>query len=389
MQKGTQMTDEQYMRRAIELAKRGMGYTSPNPMVGAVIVKDGRIIGEGWHERYGELHAERNALKHCKESPQGADMYVTLEPCCHHGKQPPCVEAVIEAGIKRVYVGSDDPNPLVAGGGIKILKEHGIEVVTQVLKDECDRLNEVFFYFIQTRRPYVAMKYAMTMDGKIATYSGLSKWITGEKAREHVQNLRHRYKAIMAGIGTVLADDPLLTCRIEGGVNPIRIICDTHLKPPPESQIVNTAKEVPTIVAVSERYQSLLSHIRGLGESPVQCVYTKTGGKQYGNRIYQMWRLLHSRSDLAGGAATHGEVGADAPGIPEGNVSHHLHQSDSVWEALDLSCGPERTGAAAAGHAGVPDEGCRRNHRSTESQRPDAMGAADEQHPGQGGGNSP
>ena len=255
MQKGTQMTDEQYMRRAIELAKRGMGYTSPNPMVGAVIVKDGRIIGEGWHERYGELHAERNALKHCKESPQGADMYVTLEPCCHHGKQPPCVEAVIEAGIKRVYVGSDDPNPLVAGGGIKILKEHGIEVVTQVLKDECDRLNEVFFYFIQTRRPYVAMKYAMTMDGKIATYSGLSKWITGEKAREHVQNLRHRYKAIMAGIGTVLADDPLLTCRIEGGVNPIRIICDTHLKLPLESQIVNTAKEVPTIVAVSERYR--------------------------------------------------------------------------------------------------------------------------------------
>ena len=215
------MTDEQYMRRAIKLAKRGMGYTSPNPMVGAVIVKDGRIIGEGWHERYGELHAERNALKHCKESPQGADMYVTLEPCCHHGKQPPCVEAVIEAGIKRVYVGSDDPNPLVAGGGIKILKEHGIEVVTQVLKDECDRLNDVFFYFIQTRRPYVAMKYAMTMDGKIATYSGLSKWITGEKAREHVQNLRHRY---------------------------------THLKLPLESQIVNTAKEVPTIVAVSERY---------------------------------------------------------------------------------------------------------------------------------------
>ena len=239
----------------IELAKRGMGYTSPNPMVGAVIVKDGRIIGEGWHERYGELHAERNALKHCKELPQGADMYVTLEPCCHHGKQPPCVEAVIEAGIKKVYVGSDDPNPLVAGGGIKILKEHGIEVVTQVLKDECDRLNEVFFYFIQTRRPYVAMKYAMTMDGKIATYSGLSKWITGEKAREHVQNLRHRYKAIMAGIGTVLADDPLLTCRIEGGVNPIRIICDTHLKLPLESQIVNTAKEVPTIVAVSERYR--------------------------------------------------------------------------------------------------------------------------------------
>lgn len=250
----TKMTDEQYMKRAFELAKRGIGYTSPNPMVGAVIVKDGEIIGEGWHERYGDLHAERNALKNCKGSPQCADMYVTLEPCCHYGKQPPCVEAVIEAGIKRVFVGSKDPNPLVAGKGVKILREHGIEVVEDVLKDECDRLNEVFFYYIQTKRPYVVMKYAMTMDGKIATYSGLSKWITAEKAREHVQNLRHRYKAIMVGIGTVLADDPLLTCRIEGGVNPIRIICDGRLRIPLDSQIVKTATEVPTIVAVSDEY---------------------------------------------------------------------------------------------------------------------------------------
>lgn len=255
--KETKMTDEQYMKRALELAKRGIGYTSPNPMVGAVIVKDGEIIGEGWHERYGDLHAERNALKNCKGSPQGADMYVTLEPCCHYGKQPPCVEAVIEAGIKRVFVGSKDPNPLVAGKGVKILREHGIEVVEDVLKDECDRLNEVFFYYIQTKHPYVVMKYAMTMDGKIATYSGLSKWITGEKAREHVQNLRHRYKAIMVGIGTVLADDPLLTCRIEGGVNPIRIICDSRLRIPLDSQIVKTAIEVPTIVATSDKYQSL------------------------------------------------------------------------------------------------------------------------------------
>ena len=249
------MNSEYYMRMALNLAKKGMGYTSPNPMVGAVIVKNGKVIGKGYHHKYGDLHAERDALANATDDVTGATMYVTLEPCCHKGKQPPCVEAVIEAGVKRVYVGSDDPNPLVAGGGIKILKEHGIEVITNVLKEECDRLNEVFFYFIQTGRPYVAMKYAMTMDGKIATHSGLSKWITGEKAREHVQNLRHRYKAIMAGIGTVLADNPLLTCRIEGGVNPIRIICDTHLKLPLESQIVNTAKEVPTIVAVSERYR--------------------------------------------------------------------------------------------------------------------------------------
>lgn len=268
MRKETKMTDEQYMKRALELAKRGIGYTSPNPMVGAVIVKDGEIIGEGWHERYGDLHAERNALKNCKGSPQGADMYVTLEPCCHYGKQPPCVEAVIEAGIKRVFVGSKDPNPLVAGKGVKILREHGIEVVEDVLKDECDRLNEVFFYYIQTKHPYVVMKYAMTMDGKIATYSGLSKWITAEKARDHVQNLRHRYKAIMVGIGTVLADDPLLTCRIEGGVNPIRIICDSRLRLPLDSQIVKTATEVPTIIAVSDEYVKFFKteHCKNEGE---------------------------------------------------------------------------------------------------------------------------
>lgn len=249
------MTEYEWMRRAIELAKQGEGWTSPNPLVGAVIVKQGQIIGEGYHARYGEYHAERNALMACTEPAEGADLYVTLEPCCHYGKQPPCVEAIVQAGIRRVFVGSDDPNPLVAGKGIRYLRERGITVETHVLKEECDRLNPVFFHYIRKKTPYVVMKYAMTMDGKIATYSGLSKWITGEKAREHVQNLRHRYKAIMAGIGTVLADDPLLTCRIEGGVNPIRIICDTHLKLPLESQIVNTAKEVPTIVAVSERYR--------------------------------------------------------------------------------------------------------------------------------------
>ena len=249
------MNDKDYMRLALQLAKKGCGWTSPNPMVGAVVVKEGRIIGQGWHQRYGQAHAERNALASCTEDPQGATLYVTLEPCCHYGKQPPCVDAILNAGICRVVVGSADPNPLVAGKGIAILRAHGIDVTENVLQEECDALNKVFFHYITTKRPFVSMKYAMTMDGKIATYSGLSKWITGEKAREHVQNLRHRYKAIMAGIGTVLADDPLLTCRIEGGVNPIRIICDTHLKLPLESQIVKTAREVPTIVAVSERYR--------------------------------------------------------------------------------------------------------------------------------------
>ena len=243
------MNDSEYMGIALELAKKGCGYTSPNPMVGAVIVRNGEIIGQGWHEKYGEPHAERNALASCKVSPRGATMYVTLEPCCHYGKQPPCTDAVIEAGIKRVVVGSGDPNPLVAGKGIKILREHGIEVEENVLKEECDKLNEIFLHYIRTGLPFVVMKYAMTADGKIAAYTGKSKWITGEIARECVHEQRHRYSAIMVGSGTVIADDPMLTCRIPEGKNPVRIICDSRLITPLDSKIVKTAKEVSTIIA--------------------------------------------------------------------------------------------------------------------------------------------
>lgn len=244
--------DRKFMRRAIELAKKGEGFTSPNPMVGAVIVKNGRIIGEGYHERYGGLHAERNALASVTESPKGAVIYVTLEPCCHYGKQPPCVDAILEAGIARVVTGSDDPNPLVAGKGFKRLIEHGVEVTTHVEKEACDALNPVFFHYIQTGIPYVAMKYAMTMDGKIAAYTGQSKWITGEEARAFVQKLRHRYTGIMAGAGTVLADDPRLTCRIPGARQPVRIICDTRLRIPSDANVVETAKEIPTILATCQ-----------------------------------------------------------------------------------------------------------------------------------------
>lgn len=253
------MRDEEYMRLALELAEKGCGWTSPNPMVGAVIVKDGRIIGFGWHERWGTPHAERNALASCQESPKGGTMYVTLEPCCHHGRQPPCTDAILEAGISRVVTGSSDPNPLVAGKGIQRLREHGVEVTEHVLKEECDRINQVFFHYIQTKRPYVVMKYAMTMDGKIAAYTGASKWIAGKEARNHVQMQRHRYTGIMAGVGTVLADNPLLTCRIwdSGGRgqmleevrNPVRIICDTDLRTPLTAQVVSTAEQAPVILA--------------------------------------------------------------------------------------------------------------------------------------------
>ena len=261
----TRKTDVHYMSLALELAQRGCGWTSPNPMVGAVLVKDGEIIGQGWHRRCGELHAEREALAACTRSPAGSTLYVTLEPCCHQGRQPPCTDAILEAGIARVVVGSTDPNPLVAGRGLAILRAHGVQVDTGVCGEACDALNRVFFHYIRTGRPYVVLKYAMTLDGKTATRTGASKWITGEEARRQVHRDRHRYSAILAGIGTVLADDPLLTCRLEGGRNPLRVICDSALRLPLRSSLVKTAREVPTVVAAAQADPSRRAALEGAG----------------------------------------------------------------------------------------------------------------------------
>lgn len=256
---GISQDDIKYMQRALELAKKGEGWVNPNPMVGAVIVKDGRVIGEGYHRKYGELHAERNALANLTEPADGATIYVTLEPCCHYGKTPPCTEALIENNIKRVVIGSKDNNPLVGGKGIEILKQHGMQVQCGVLEDECRKLNEVFFHNMVENTPFVVMKYASTIDGKIATHKGLSQWITGEEARRNVHKDRNKYMAIMVGIGTVIADDPLLTCRIEKNGhqveanNPIRIICDTHLRTPLDCKLVTTADKVKTIIATCEK----------------------------------------------------------------------------------------------------------------------------------------
>ncbi|MFR1722814.1 bifunctional diaminohydroxyphosphoribosylaminopyrimidine deaminase/5-amino-6-(5-phosphoribosylamino)uracil reductase RibD [Emergencia timonensis] len=247
------MSNRKYMELAIELAEKARGFTNPNPLVGAVIVKEDRIIGRGYHEKYGQLHAERNALASCTEDPKGAVMYVTLEPCCHYGKTPPCTEAIIAGGLSKVFIGSRDPNPLVSGKGVKMLQDAGIEVTTDFMKEECDALNPVFFHFITHQTPYVVMKYAMTMDGKIATVTGASKWITGEKARENVHRDRHHYAAIMAGKGTIIKDDPLLTCRINGGKHPIRIICDSQLTIPITAKVVTTTAEAATIIATSCR----------------------------------------------------------------------------------------------------------------------------------------
>lgn len=246
------MAEEQFMKRAIELAKQGTGWTAPNPLVGAVVVKNGRVIGEGYHRKYGELHAERNALAACTEDPAGATLYVTLEPCCHYGKTPPCTEIIIEKKIAKVVIGSRDPNPKVAGKGARILREHGIEVVEDYMREACDALNPVFFHYITTKTPYVVLKFAMTLDGKIATRTGASKWITGEAARNHVHQLRGRYAGILAGIGTVLADDPMLNCRIDGAHQPLRIILDSQLRIPMGSRLVRSAKEYPLLIVCNE-----------------------------------------------------------------------------------------------------------------------------------------
>lgn len=256
-----------YMRRAIELADRGCGFVNPNPLVGAVIVKDGKVIGEGWHERYGQWHAERNALLTAKEDTEGATMYVTLEPCCHYGKTPPCTEAIIEHKIAKVVVGIADPNPLVAGKGMTLLREAGIEVICGVEEERIREQNKIFLKYIETGMPWVALKTASTLDGKIAAYTGDSKWITGEESRAKVQEIRARLMAVMVGIGTVLADDPLLNCRIVDREvrQSVRIIVDSNARLPLNSRIVQTATAYRTIVAhtrfaAEEQLQQLREH---------------------------------------------------------------------------------------------------------------------------------
>ncbi len=271
------MPERKFMERAIELAKKGKGWTNPNPLVGAVIVKDGRIIGEGFHERCGELHAERNAIASLRESAKGAEIYVTLEPCCHYGRTPPCTEAIIEQGIGTVIIGSADPNPQVCGKGVKILRAAGITVIEDYMREECDELNPVFFHYMNTKMPYVTMKYAMTADGKIATKTGRSQWISNEKSRELVHRMRHESMAIMAGIGTVLADDPMLNVRVGGLKSPIRIICDTKLRIPEDCRICRTAAEYRTIIACGKADGNKAERLRKMGIEVLELGQTEGG----------------------------------------------------------------------------------------------------------------
>ena len=247
------MKDEYYMKMALKLAQKGRGYVSPNPLVGAIIVKDDRIIGRGYHQRYGENHAEINALKNAAENVAGSTLYVTLEPCCHEGKTPACIDSITKHKITRVVIGTIDSNPLVSCRGIKYLQNCGIEVKTGILEPECRELNEVFFHFMETKLPFVTIKYAQTLDGRIATATGQSQWISSPPSLKFTHKLRAAHDAILVGVGTIIKDNPELTVRLVRGRNPLRVIVDSALKIPAKSKVLKNLSETKTIIATIKK----------------------------------------------------------------------------------------------------------------------------------------
>lgn len=246
------MIDEYYMRLALKLAAKGRGYASPNPMVGAVIVKKDRVIGMGYHQCCGQNHAEINAIESVTESAAGATLYVTLEPCCHYGKTPPCTDKIIKNRIKRVVIGSTDSNPLVSCRGINQLQSAGIEVKTGVLEEKCRNLNEVFFHFMEKGLPFVTVKYAQTLDGRIATASGKSQWISSPSSLKFAHQLRAEHDAILVGIGTVIKDNPKLTVRNSRGRNPLRIVLDSGLAIRADVNVMQNLSQTPTLIVTTK-----------------------------------------------------------------------------------------------------------------------------------------
>ena len=254
------------MKLALKLARKGLGKTSPNPMVGAIIVKDNQIIGQSYHRRYGGNHAEINAFQSVRESLTGATLYVTLEPCCYHGKTPPCVETIIQNSIGKVVIGTLDPNPRVNGRSVAILNQYGIETKVGVLEAECRDLNEAHFKYMTTGLPLVTLKFAQTLDGRIATATGDSKWISSDKFRRLAHQLRATNDAVMVGIDTVLADNPQLTVRLVKGRNPTRVILDSKLRIPLEAEVVGSQEVAPTIIATTARAnEKKLARLRQAG----------------------------------------------------------------------------------------------------------------------------
>ncbi len=286
------MNDEYYMKQAIALAQKGRGYVSPNPMVGAVIVKNGRIIGRGYHQRFGGNHAEINALKNAAEDVDDSTLYVTLEPCCHEGKTPPCIDSIIEHKIARVVIGTIDSNPLVSCKGINCLQSCGIDVKIGVLENNCRQLNEIFFHYMETGLPFVTMKYAQTLDGRIATATGKSQWISSEASLKFTHQLRAAHDAILVGAGTVIKDNPELTVRLVRGRNPLRVIVDSELKISQQAKIFQNISLAKTLIATIRTAAD--PQFQCLADSGVEIITIKADKK--GNvDLIKLFKILAAR----------------------------------------------------------------------------------------------
>jgi len=264
------------MQTALKLARRGVGSVEPNPAVGCVIVKDNKIIGKGWHKKFGGPHAEINALKNCKKSPRGATMYVTLEPCCHFGKTGPCTDAIIKAGIKKVVAATKDPTKKVSGKGFKILKKAGVEIKTGICKREAEKLNAPFFKFARTKKPWIIIKWAQSKDGFLAR-TDKKRWITGAKSRKDAHRLRRKAQAVLVGINTVLADDPKLTARPGTARQPLRVVLDSQLRIPLNCNLIKTARKSPVVVFTTQRNNKKIPILKKKG---VEVVTVASAGEK-------------------------------------------------------------------------------------------------------------
>ncbi len=300
-------TDTKYMKRALTLARKGVGRTVPNPAVGCVIVSHNRIVGEGWHKKAGTPHAEVHALAMAGEAARGADVYVTLEPCCHTGLTPPCCDALIRAGVARVIVGMTDPNPRVNGGGLSALKRAGIETVNGVLEEECRAINRPFIKHVTSGHPFVTYKCAMTLDGKIATVTGDSRWISSDESRTYVHRLRSRCDAVMVGVDTIIADNPQLTVRHVRGKNPLRIIVDSNLRTPGSVGVLSGPLAKKTIIATTETNPRIHRRYQQSGATVLVC--RRRNGQV---DLADLWRLLGKRGIqsilMEGGSRLAGEA---------------------------------------------------------------------------------
>ena len=301
-----QLNDEYYMKMALRLAQRGLGNTSPNPMVGALIVKGGKIIGRGYHKRFGGPHAEINAIREAKDDLNGATLYVTLEPCCHKGKKtPPCLDTLLKYNWKRVVIGTADPNPKVNGRSIEILRQKGIETKVGVLQEECRRLNEVYFKYIQTGTPFVTLKFAQTLDGRIATATGDSRWISSELSLKGAHRLRSLYDAVLVGVGTVLKDDPQLTVRLVKGRNPLRVVADSRLRIPLNSKILKDLEIAPTtIVTTPQADREKASSLKRMGIEVLMVEEDSEGMVDLKDLLQKLGKKNVSSVLVEGGATT-------------------------------------------------------------------------------------